>query len=206
MPDTDTTVAQLRQIVEAFVSERDWRQFHTPKNLAMAMAIETAELMEHFQWLTPEQSRRWRRNRKLREVGEEVADVLCYLMAMANELGLDLDRRRATRWSRTPKNTPPPNTAAASARRPGPGREERLVFRFERRADGRGKRMGRKSGRHAPAPTLPSPPSTHSYIRSTTSIPSSSNPLRIVRAVRSQSRRRLRRTSSGSALITGHCS
>lgn len=91
MSDTETTVAQLRQIVEAFVSERDWHQFHTPKNLTMAMAIETAELMEHFQWLTPEQSRALADEpEKLREVGEEVADVLCYLLAMANELGLDL--------------------------------------------------------------------------------------------------------------------
>jgi len=91
MSDTETTVAQLREIVEAFVSERDWHQFHTPKNLAMAMAIETAELMEHFQWLTPEQSRALADEpEKLREVGEEVADVRCYILAMANELGLDL--------------------------------------------------------------------------------------------------------------------
>jgi NTP pyrophosphatase (non-canonical NTP hydrolase) len=91
MSDTETTVAQLRQIVETFVAERDWHQFHTPKNLAMAMAIETAELMEHFQWLTPEQSRALADDPdKLREVGEEVADVLCYILAMANELGLDL--------------------------------------------------------------------------------------------------------------------
>ncbi|MEN6494202.1 MAG: nucleotide pyrophosphohydrolase [Thermoguttaceae bacterium] len=91
MSDAETTVAQLRQIVETFVAERDWHQFHTPKNLAMAMAIETAELMEHFQWLTPEQSRALADDPdKLREVGEEVADVLCYILAMANELGLDL--------------------------------------------------------------------------------------------------------------------
>ena len=56
MSDAETTVAQLRQIVDAFVAERDWGQFHTPKNLAMSLAIEAAELMEHFQWLTPEQS------------------------------------------------------------------------------------------------------------------------------------------------------
>jgi NTP pyrophosphatase (non-canonical NTP hydrolase) len=91
MSDAETTVAQLRQIVETFVAERDWHQFHTPKNLAMAMAIETAELMEHFQWLTPEQSRALADDPdKLREAGEEVADVLCYILAMANELGLDL--------------------------------------------------------------------------------------------------------------------
>ena len=56
MNDAETTVVQLRQIVERFVAERDWHQFHTPKNLAMSLAVEAAELMEHFQWLTPEQS------------------------------------------------------------------------------------------------------------------------------------------------------
>lgn len=91
MSDADTTVAQLRAIVEAFVAERDWHQFHTPKNLAMSMAIEAAELMEHFQWLTAEQSLALAdQPEKLREVGEEMADVLCYVLAMANELGLDL--------------------------------------------------------------------------------------------------------------------
>jgi NTP pyrophosphatase (non-canonical NTP hydrolase) len=126
MPDTDTTIAQLRQIVEAFVSERDWRQFHTPKNLAMAMAIETAELMEHFQWLTPEQSRALAEEpEKLREVGEEVADVLCYLMAMANELGLDLSTAVRDKMVKNAQKYP----AAEYRGRfgpddPGPGRAE----------------------------------------------------------------------------------
>jgi NTP pyrophosphatase (non-canonical NTP hydrolase) len=91
MTDTTATIAQLRRIVEEFVDRRDWHQFHTPKNLAMSMAIEAAELMEHFQWLTPEQSRDVAHQpEKLGEVAEELADVLCYLLAMANELGLDL--------------------------------------------------------------------------------------------------------------------
>ena len=91
MSDTETAVAQLRQIDEDFVAQRDWRQFHTPKNLAMSLAIEAAELMEHFQWLTAEQSRAVTdQPTKLDEVGEELADVLCYALAMANELGLDI--------------------------------------------------------------------------------------------------------------------
>jgi NTP pyrophosphatase (non-canonical NTP hydrolase) len=91
MSDSQTTVAQLRRHVEEFVDARDWHQFHTPKNLAMAMAIEAAELMEHFQWLSPEASRAVAdQNEKLASVGEELADVLCYLLAMANELGIDL--------------------------------------------------------------------------------------------------------------------
>lgn len=91
MSDTQTTVAQLREIVEQFVAQRDWHRFHAPKNLAMSLAIEAAELMEHFQWLTAEQSRAVAEQPdKLAEVGEELADVLCYCLAMANELGLDI--------------------------------------------------------------------------------------------------------------------
>src|SRR5919197_1539471 len=89
--DSSTTLADLRDLVRRFVDERDWRQFHTPKNLAMSLAIEAAELMEHFQWLTPEQSRAMAGDAgKVAEVGEELADVLCYALAMANELGLDV--------------------------------------------------------------------------------------------------------------------
>jgi dCTP diphosphatase len=89
--DSTTTVADLRDAVRQFVDERDWRQFHTPKNLAMSLAIEAAELMEHFQWLTPEQSRAVAGDAgKLHDVGEELADVLCYALALANELQLDV--------------------------------------------------------------------------------------------------------------------
>ena len=91
MADTTTTVAELRELVRRFVDERDWNQFHTPKNLAMSLAIEAAELMEHFQWLTPEQSQAVAGDAgKLHDVGEELADVLCYALAMANSLNLDL--------------------------------------------------------------------------------------------------------------------
>ncbi len=91
MSDETTSVAELRAQVKSFVAERDWEQFHSPKNLSMALAIEAAELMEHFQWLSVAQSRSLRNDRARREaVGEEMADVLCYLLAMANEMDLDL--------------------------------------------------------------------------------------------------------------------
>jgi NTP pyrophosphatase (non-canonical NTP hydrolase) len=89
--DDQITVAQLRQLVRAFVEARDWRQFHTPKNLSMSLAIEAAELMEHFQWLTPEESRDVAANSaRLSDVADELADVVCYALALANELNLDL--------------------------------------------------------------------------------------------------------------------
>jgi NTP pyrophosphatase (non-canonical NTP hydrolase) len=89
LSDAQTAIQVLRQMVKTFVDQRDWRQFHTPKNLSMSLAIEAAELMEHFQWLTPDESRQLLPE-KLDEVGEEMADVLCYLLALANELELDL--------------------------------------------------------------------------------------------------------------------
>jgi NTP pyrophosphatase (non-canonical NTP hydrolase) len=89
--DSDTTVAELRQIIADFVAERDWSQFHSPKNVSMALAIEAAELMEHFQWLTTDASRKLANDpKKLAEVGEELADVIGYSFALANELGLDV--------------------------------------------------------------------------------------------------------------------
>lgn len=91
MPDTETTVHQLRELVQHFVSARDWHQFHSPKNLSMALAIEAAELMEHFQWLTIEDSRAMRgRLDDVSAVGEELADVVCYALAIANELEIDV--------------------------------------------------------------------------------------------------------------------
>src|SRR4051812_30793965 len=89
--DSTTTVSELRQLIAEFVAERDWSQFHSPKNVSMALAIEAAELMEHFQWLTTEASRELANDpKKLAAVGEELADVIGYSFALANELGLDV--------------------------------------------------------------------------------------------------------------------
>src|SRR5436190_19506388 len=91
MPDTNTTLAELRDIVRRFVDERDWKQFHSPKNLSMSLAIEAAELMEHFQWIDIAESRRTVDDpAKLAAIGEELADVFSYTLALANSLGIDL--------------------------------------------------------------------------------------------------------------------
>ncbi len=83
----------LKDLVQQFVTERDWEQFHTPKNLAMALAIEAAEIMEHFQWLTSDQSIDMNKSHVATQaVGEEIADVVCYALALANVLKLDLAR------------------------------------------------------------------------------------------------------------------
>ena len=91
--DSDTTVSELRQLIADFVAERDWSQFHSPKNVSMALAIEAAELMEHFQWLTTEASRELAGDpKRLAEVSEELADVIGYSLALANELGIDVSQ------------------------------------------------------------------------------------------------------------------
>ena len=91
MSDQTATIAQLRQAVQAFVDERDWRQFHTPKNLTMSLAIEAAELMEHFQWLDVGESvARGRDPARRGDIADEIADVACYLLSLANALDIDL--------------------------------------------------------------------------------------------------------------------
>ena len=87
--DSATRISELRQVVSEFVQERDWRQFHSPKNLTMSLAVEAAELMEHFQWLTTDESREISAE-KSSEVADEMADVFCYLLAISNELNIDL--------------------------------------------------------------------------------------------------------------------
>jgi len=78
----------LRDAIRSFAQERDWEQFHTPKNLVMALSVETSELIEYFQWLTPEQSLQLEAQTKT-EVGQEIADVLIYLTRLADVLGID---------------------------------------------------------------------------------------------------------------------
>ena len=78
----------LRDEIKAFIKERDWEQFHSPKNLAMALSVEVAEVVEHFQWLTEEQSRSLSPE-KLAEVREEIGDVMLYLTELGEKLGID---------------------------------------------------------------------------------------------------------------------
>ncbi len=82
-------LARLREIVRQFVDERDWDQFHTPKNLASALTVEAAELLEHFQWLQSGVADELGED-KLAEVRHEMADVLVYLVRLADKLDVDL--------------------------------------------------------------------------------------------------------------------
>jgi len=89
--DSTTTIANLKQHMAEFVRARDWEKYHRPKNLAMSLAIEAAELMEHFQWLNNEEVERELVNEEVRwEVAGEMADVMAYLLSLANATGIDL--------------------------------------------------------------------------------------------------------------------
>jgi dCTP diphosphatase len=79
---------ELRDTIRAFIRERDWEQFHSPKNLAMALSVEVAEIVEHFQWLTEEQSKNLPPE-KLAEIRQEIGDVMIYLTELADKLGID---------------------------------------------------------------------------------------------------------------------
>jgi dCTP diphosphatase len=81
---------ELRETLRAFTREREWDRYHTPKNLAMALIVEAAELAEHFQWLTAEESQSLRHGAKREEIGDELADVLIYLVELADTLDIDL--------------------------------------------------------------------------------------------------------------------
>ena len=80
---------ELQGRLRHFADERDWAQFHSPKNLSMALSVEVAEIAEHFQWLTEQQSRDLSQDKKL-EVSQELADTLIYLVRLADQLDIDL--------------------------------------------------------------------------------------------------------------------
>ncbi|MGB5475125.1 MAG: nucleotide pyrophosphohydrolase [Gammaproteobacteria bacterium] len=82
---------QIKHTLRDFAAERDWDQFHSPKNLAMALIVEAAELVEHFQWLTEEQSQTLPPD-KLTEVEQELADIQIYLIRLADKLGIDMEK------------------------------------------------------------------------------------------------------------------
>lgn len=100
----------LRQRLRAFATARDWEQFHTPKNLAMALVAEAAEVVEHFQWLTAVESQALDASQRA-EVALELADVLLYLVMLADRLEVDLGeaagRKIALNEKRFPPVTPP---------------------------------------------------------------------------------------------------
>jgi dCTP diphosphatase len=91
MLDQSVTVADLRKVVADFIAERDWHSYHDAKNLAMSIAIEAGELMEHFQWVrTDELPALLASDAERAKIVDEVADIACYLLSFVNALDIDL--------------------------------------------------------------------------------------------------------------------
>ena len=99
------TLNELRDAQRAFAAERDWEQFHTPKNLAMALAAEAGELLEPFLWLTPEQSAN-PDGQARQAIREELADVLLYLVRLADRLDVDLAAAARDKLARNAEKYP----------------------------------------------------------------------------------------------------
>ncbi|MCR6477470.1 nucleotide pyrophosphohydrolase [Variovorax sp. ZS18.2.2] len=106
-----TDLQRLIQDLRDFAEARDWEQFHSPKNLASALSVEAAELLEHFQWLTEAQSRSLDPEKRA-EVGAEMADVFLYLLQLADKLGIDLidaaQRKMVVNAQKYPAGAKPP--------------------------------------------------------------------------------------------------
>jgi NTP pyrophosphatase (non-canonical NTP hydrolase) len=104
MSDIEELTAAIRQ----FARERDWERFHTPKNLAMALSVEVAELVELFQWLTPEESASLADHPEGRaSIEDEIADIAIYLLRLADVLGIDVAAATAAKLGRNASRFPP---------------------------------------------------------------------------------------------------
>lgn len=109
MKDQFTTIKYLKEKVAKFVVVRDWEKYHSPKNLAMSIAIEAAELMEHFQWLTIEESRKVLKNKtKRKKIEEEIADIILYILDFSNRYNINLSKAVLKKLQKAVKKYPAP--------------------------------------------------------------------------------------------------
>ena len=105
--DADTTVSELRREIATFIRERDWEQFHDPKNLSMAIATEAAELMEHFRWIKNDPSRDWVKDPKVKaEVAEELSDILAFALSFANSADIDVTSALRAKMAKNARKYP----------------------------------------------------------------------------------------------------
>jgi NTP pyrophosphatase (non-canonical NTP hydrolase) len=110
-------ISDVAAALRAFAEARDWDQFHTPKNLAAAMSVEASEVLEHFQWLTDEQSASLSAEKK-EAVAMELADVFLYLVRLSDRLGVDLLQAAQRKMAINAKNYPADFTKGAIKKRP----------------------------------------------------------------------------------------
>lgn len=107
MNDNETTVGELRRMFAAFVAERAWEKFHDPKNLAASIAIEAAELMEHFQWVRSDELGALREDAEVMAgIREELADVAAFVVAFANSMDIDIASAIEAKMARNAQKYP----------------------------------------------------------------------------------------------------
>ena len=105
--DSEATVQELRELVREFIHERNWEKYHNPKNLAEAICIEGAELLEVFQWFSPEEASSWKSvPSKLKRIREELADIFIYCLSMANVMDIDITEAVASKIKQNEKKYP----------------------------------------------------------------------------------------------------
>lgn len=120
----EPTLGELQAQVADFVEARDWRRFHSAKNLAMSLAIEVAELMEHFQWLSAEEGAAQLDDPAVRAaVAEELADVLIYALSFAETTGIDPAEAIMTKLARNEQQFPPDEVRGKLGTKQGGGHE-----------------------------------------------------------------------------------
>ncbi len=102
--DATTNVNELKEMVRQFISERNWEKYHTPRNIAVSVTLEAAELLEHFQWVTPSDPEI--NAEKRQEIGEEMADVMAYLLSLANVLNIDIASTMKAKMQKNRKKYP----------------------------------------------------------------------------------------------------
>ena len=108
-------IKSIQRQLETFARERDWNQFHSPKNLAMALNVEASELLEHFQWLTEQQSADL--DAKTREtVATEIADIQIYLIRLADKLGVDIEQAVQSKMQENSRKYPADRVRGSAAK------------------------------------------------------------------------------------------
>jgi dCTP diphosphatase len=113
-------IEDLQRRIREFAQERDWEQFHTPKNLSMALSGEVGELVEIFQWLTPEEAAAVMESARAGDVEDELADVLIYLVRLADVLGVDLLAASSEKLARNERRYPAEEVHGRADARPTP--------------------------------------------------------------------------------------
>lgn len=106
MPKT-VTLQGIKTKIKKFIKERNWEKYHSPKNISMSIAIEAAELMEHFQWLTIEQSRKLLKDKTRRiEIEDELADIAIYILDFCNLFAIDIEKIIISKLEKSAKKYP----------------------------------------------------------------------------------------------------